>query len=203
MWEPGGDPGTPLLRQPGAGGWPGFSPDGTTLYTVEFSGLVEAWDLEGGRRVVRSERIAPDDEGEYLTRWSPDRAKVALTGRAGPGKPPFTLVHDLATGRSRELEPGVVGQGYILDLAWSPDSRRVIVTTGDTRVVVVDATGADPSLETRLDGTTADGRPDGAVFAWFDPGRRDPPRRLDRRTPARPRRLDPRAATAGDPGHGH
>ena len=169
VWEPGADPGTPLLRQPGAGGWPGFSPDGTTLYTVEFSGLVEAWDLEGGRRVVRSEQIAPDDEGEYLTRWSPDRTKVALTGRAGLGKPPFTLVHDLATGRSRELEPGVVGQGYILDLAWSPDSRRVIVTTGDTRVVVVDATGADPSLETRLDGTTADGRPDGAVFAWFTP----------------------------------
>ena len=53
-----------------------------------------------------------------------------------------------------------VEEGYALDLAWSPDSRRVIVTTGDTRVVVVDATATDPTVGTRLDGTTADGRPD-------------------------------------------
>jgi DNA-binding SARP family transcriptional activator/WD40 repeat protein len=169
VWEPATDPSTPLLRQPAAGGWPAFSPDGTTLYTVEFSGLLEAWDLQGARRAVSSERIAPSGGSGYLARWSPDRTKIAFTAGHGVGAPPITLIHDVATGRSRELDPGVVEHGSILDLAWSPDSRRVTVTTGDRRVVVVDATGDEPPVEHLLEGTMADGRPDSAAYAWWTP----------------------------------
>jgi WD40 repeat protein len=168
VWETAGDTETPRLRQRNAGGWAAFAPDGATIHTLDFEGLIRSWDLAGDRQVVSGRRIAPPSSGG-IARFSPDHRRVVLVSGAGVGRAPTTVVHDLANGTTLDVDPGVVGHGFTLDVAWDPGSRRVAVTTGDPEVVVSDAVDGIVEARRPLGAGRADGTPDTATFAWWTP----------------------------------
>jgi WD40 repeat protein len=125
-----------LRHEDPAGGWLGFSPDAATLYTVEPGGLLLAWDLTGDRGFLPA-RPAPAlaREDPVVIRFSPDRRRVAYVWSS----PPAVQVRDAASGRLGPLLHLSLRQRRWIDLAWSPDSQRFNVTTGDGTVGIWDA----------------------------------------------------------------
>jgi DNA-binding SARP family transcriptional activator/WD40 repeat protein len=168
-WDLTGAQPRELLRHEGrAGGSLGFSPDATTLYTVEQSGLLLAWDLDGDRSFLRTDPGEPlAREAPAVIRFSPDRRRIGYVW----GAPAAVQVRDVATGALGPLfEVGLRPRSWI-DLAWSPDSSRFNVTTGDGTVGIWDAaTGRNLASHTLVQSegsTTRSAATEGASIAFW------------------------------------
>lgn len=160
VWDLTEDEPTPLLSQEGAADDPGFSPDGRTVHTGSFPGLVQTWDLEGSRRFLRT---APAGArlgwSEPLVRFSPDLRRVAYT-RVGPE----FRVRDVASGA---LGPAVAPdmlQASVNDLAWHPGGTILNVTSGAPVVGTWDAVTGRRLVQRPLG---PPGSTEGAYIAWF------------------------------------
>jgi WD40 repeat protein len=134
-----------------------WSPDGQLL-AAEVDGKIELWDPAARRQVA-----PPSVDQRFLKlAWSPDGAVLA----AGVG--PTLEFLDPRSGHV--LRRGVEGQDIeVADVAWSPDSRR-LVSTGTARSLVVwdTTTGAAIKASERTDAagwSRAAWSPDGARFA--------------------------------------
>ena len=171
-WDLSGGQARELLRHedPG-GGSVGFSPDADTLYTVEQSGLLLAWDLAGDRSLLRRRQGEPlAREGPAVIRFSPDRRKIGYVW----GSPPAVQVREVATGSLRPMVRLRQRQRSWIDLAWSPDSEEFNVTTGDGTVGIWDAaTGRNLASHTLVQAEGRSGRPgptsaaEGASIAFW------------------------------------
>ncbi|KRE58792.1 BTAD domain-containing putative transcriptional regulator [Phycicoccus sp. Soil748] len=159
----GGQPRELLRHEDPSGASLGFSPDARTLYTVEQSGLLLAWDLDGDRSFLRThpgEALAR--EAPAVIRFSPDRRKIGYVW----GSPAAVQVRDGATGALGPLIDVRLRQRSWIDLAWSPDSRHFNVTTGDGTVGIWDATtGRNLASHTlvQAEGSTTRPGPTGAT----------------------------------------
>jgi WD40 repeat protein/DNA-binding SARP family transcriptional activator len=145
-----------------------FSPDGRTVYSAGLAGALSSWDLDGSRSWLTT-RLAPlTSGGAVVTRFSPDGRKVVYVF----ADPPAMQVRDVASGvlgaRIRVNQPE---RDYI-DVAWSPDSKVLNATTGDSRVATWDATTGRLLAEHRIDADgsalgPAGGIQEGASIAFF------------------------------------
>ncbi|MBI2965543.1 MAG: PD40 domain-containing protein [Chloroflexi bacterium] len=143
------DPGSAGGRFGGAYTWPVWSPDGSALL---LSRVVE----EDGRRLQASlvkasasgnetpSLIYRDDPGSFgigtgvphYAVWSPDSSRVALIAGGGSGL--MTIFVD----PSLRLAPDAFVGGEAMFLAWSADSRHLLVHHGDSlRLVEFDEQG--------------------------------------------------------------
>jgi DNA-binding SARP family transcriptional activator/WD40 repeat protein/energy-coupling factor transporter ATP-binding protein EcfA2 len=159
VWDLSGDSPLEVLAQDGETDDPGFSRDGSTLYTKTVGGVVQAWDLGGGRRFLPAQPGDHLDMVDPLIRFSPDRSKVGYT-RVGPA----FRVRDVATG---ELGPTVtpdLGQGGYNDIAWHPDGRTLNITSGVPIVRTWDSLTGRQLAERRLAPAPST---EGAAIAFF------------------------------------
>jgi DNA-binding SARP family transcriptional activator/WD40 repeat protein len=145
-----------IFSQEGAGGWPVFSSDETTLFTSDFDGSVRAWDLAGGRGFLGA--IRPR-EGAHQPDWG---GRVSADGRrvvdVQPG--PGFVVRTVADGTvSAFVDAGMTPHGS-LDVAINADGSLVTMTASDPRVAVWDAAGDLVASRTLTGG-------EGAAFSWF------------------------------------
>ena len=167
----GGQPRELLRHEDPAGASLGFSPDTGTLYTVEQSGLLLAWDLVGDRSFLPTAPGRPlARDNPAIVRFSPDRRKIGYVW----GSPAAVQVRDVASGALGPLIGVELRQRSWIDLAWSPDSTRFNVTTGDGTVGIWDAaTGRNLASHTLVqsEGRTTrpgtDGSTEGASIAFW------------------------------------
>ena len=160
VWDLTEDKPVTLLSQVGDADDPGFSSDGRTVYTGSFSGLVQAWDLEGGRRFLRT---APTGEplgwSEPLVRFSPDLRRIGYT-QVGPA----FRVRDMASGALGQTVTPKMLQASVNDLAWHPGGTILNVTSGAPVVGLWDATSG---RQVQLRSLGPPGSTEGAYIAWF------------------------------------
>jgi WD40 repeat protein len=152
---------------PGAG----LTSDGKKVITVTDTAIT-TWDARTMRRLLSVAQPVALDPAPILAAVSPDGQTAAF------GTPLGTVIFvDTRTGEAR---PGAGGHtSDVQDLAWLPNSRDLVSTGDDARVIVWDAATAQP-IETllghagRVSGVTvsADGRTaytaslDGSIFQW-------------------------------------
>jgi Tol biopolymer transport system component/DNA-binding winged helix-turn-helix (wHTH) protein len=122
----------PLTTQPGHAILPTLSPDGQD---VAF-----AWQLDDGNRDIyrlsirtgKPVRLTTDPEQDRDPAWSPDGGSIAFLRMIGPNDA-NVVVLSLATGQERTLGTirfRFVGMEYTgRRIAWTPDSRRLLVTS--------------------------------------------------------------------------
>jgi WD40 repeat protein len=122
-----------------------FSPDGKILAaTAEKENTIQFCDVATGK-VVQSLRPAwvHDFAGSYGAMvFSPDGKLLVTAGREGPddyGKNGLINLWDVASGQRIKQWSGQ--QGWIVSLAFSPDSRSVVSAALDGTAVVWDVTG--------------------------------------------------------------
>jgi DNA-binding SARP family transcriptional activator/WD40 repeat protein/energy-coupling factor transporter ATP-binding protein EcfA2 len=135
VWDISGDDPQELFRQDLRGAHVALSPDGRTLYAGQFIGLLSSFDLAGDRSFLKKQPGVPVARLARVVRFSPDGRKIGYVF----GSPPALQVRDVATGRLGPVIEVDQPQRHFTDLAWSPDSTLVNVTTGDSRVATWDA----------------------------------------------------------------
>jgi WD40 repeat protein/class 3 adenylate cyclase len=113
----------------------GYSPDGSTLATVDFGGRVQLWDPGTGHEVGAPAQLTPH-VGLSSMAWSPDGRTVATVDWSGT-----VYVVDVATGRQVipafpvPLPSGTPTGPLTVGLAFAPDSDLVVTDeNGDTWV---------------------------------------------------------------------
>lgn len=158
VWELTGHEASEILSQDGPVGNPRFSPDGLTLYTATFAGLVQAWDLEGGRRFLASKVGESLGMGQPLVRISPGADKVGYV-EGGPA----LRIRDVATGKLGPLMRPEMRQRSYIDLAWKRDNTTLNITTGDPVVRTFEAATGRVLAAHRLDPNSDEG----AAIAFF------------------------------------
>jgi WD40 repeat protein len=102
-----------------------LGPDGTKLATAGRSGVVTIWDLTTGTR-----RLIEAHERGWVVAFSPDGRAVASASEkadAGPGRGEVRF-WDPDTGKE-VLPAWKLGDHYVNHMAFSPDARRLAVTT--------------------------------------------------------------------------
>lgn len=106
---------------------PRIAPDGTQVVWT----LTES-DIDEDRNATSLWTAAPDQDARRLTqgpfdampRWSPDGRWLAFLRRQGEATKPQVWLLPIAGGEPRELTSLAEGAS---DLAWAPDSRRILV----------------------------------------------------------------------------
>jgi WD40 repeat protein len=95
-----------------------FAPDGRRLLSQAFDGVARVWAIDP----------PADAPGIVRATFSPDGTWLATAERPGT-----VLVHDMTGGQARRPEIRLrPGQTY--DLAWAPDSRRLVIVGESARV---------------------------------------------------------------------
>ncbi|MFZ0157760.1 MAG: WD40 repeat domain-containing protein, partial [Kineosporiaceae bacterium] len=139
-----------------------YSPDGATLVTVAGNGATTLWDVASGlsRRVLAGP-VSPTDRMTYVVAFAPDGRTVVRGGDSGG-----VVSWDISANGGQHL---VHDAGPVYGLAFSPDGRVLVYTTGDDTVHLVDpSTGDQVRSFTAGSTTTVDGvafSPDGTRFA--------------------------------------
>ena len=160
VWDLSGREPVQTFVQDGDADDPGFSRDAKTLYTGTFPGLVQAWDLAGGRRFLPA--APPGDRLDWpepVTRFSPDLRKIGYVAVA-----PQFRVRDVDTGRLGAVVAPTMTQANVDDLAWHPDGSTLNITSGAEDVRTWDSTTGRQLAQRRL-GPPGSG--EGAQIAWF------------------------------------
>jgi hypothetical protein len=105
-----------------------FAPDGRHLYALDFSGALFRVGVPGGAEVMLDAGLVTGDErgGEYdsavvAVACSPDGRWLAAS--AGNSRGRRFRAYELATGRSRELQPQPASTAWAL--AFAPDGRTL------------------------------------------------------------------------------
>jgi WD40 repeat protein/tRNA A-37 threonylcarbamoyl transferase component Bud32 len=124
-WKPVGPP---LRSSQGASEWADFSPDGRMLAIAGGEGRVELWDVSTRKKVreLKDPAAGTDDEPALaVVRYSPDGTVLA----AGAMETNHVTLWDAATGRviGRPIITHPPGSGGAHSIAFSPDSRRIVV----------------------------------------------------------------------------
>ena len=134
---------------------PAFSPDGTTLATMSFSGVLRLWNTSDG--VLKEQILGEGDRGPGLN-WSGDGAWLAYShAREG------VTVLDWRTRQPITIITGVGGKVWAL--AMSPDKTRMAVGAQDRTTHIYELPTGDELLQLRNHTGTV-----GAV-AWSPDGR--------------------------------
>ncbi|MEO6411694.1 MAG: BTAD domain-containing putative transcriptional regulator [Pedococcus sp.] len=169
VWDVSGkEPAELLHQETGGSQLVAFSPDGRTLYSAGSSGLLLlAWDLTGDRSFLTEHpggAIAA--AGPPVLRFSPDARKVGYVW----GFPPALQVREVTTGKLGPVIKVDTPQRNWTDMAWSPDSRMLNATTGDSRVGIWDATTGRKLAEHTLEqgsGRSREATAEGASIAFW------------------------------------
>jgi len=135
LWHTDGTPG-PLLKADSGVTSLSWEPEGKRLILGCFGGTIQGWDVNGP-----SEAIANAGACVNSLAWNHGGTRFASGSRSGP---PLQLWEPDGTTLT-----GMIGQGNVASVAWSPDDRWL-------------ASGGDDTV--RL--WTADGAP-GPVFEWM------------------------------------
>ena len=159
VWDVSGAEPVQLLNQAGPVDDPEFSPDGTTVFTKTFAGLLQAWDLAGTHRFIAARPGPHLAWKEGFDRISPDGRKVAYV-QLGPR----FRVRDLVTGTLGPLVSTPMPQGSYLDIAWAPDSTTINMTSGDPVVRIWDSRTGRQVAQRRLAPSPST---EGAAIAFF------------------------------------
>jgi TolB protein len=136
---------------------PQWSPDGSMItFYAGADGTHDIWVVNADG--TDEHFVSNDIQDEYWPYWSPDGSRIAY-GRTGRGETLNVgnfVVADLPSGVSTVLPVGSVGAGA--PTTWSPDGTMLIgglVKDGvptETWPVLIDASGAEPALRSRIDG---------------------------------------------------
>lgn len=113
-----------------------FTPDGERLISVAQDSTIRIWDLASGttiRALYLPMRNASRGERVHTTLSGDGRLLAAALG--GEGEPSRVLVIALDTGTVVRTLKIKTGQGYINELAFSPDGKQLAVHISDDRVV--------------------------------------------------------------------
>jgi WD40 repeat protein/serine/threonine protein kinase/tetratricopeptide (TPR) repeat protein len=109
-----------------------FAPDGRHVVTVSLDGLVRVWDLTGSDPSPVAPWLsgAPPRESLYLTgerviAFSGDGRRLAWT------RWPDHSAHQVDTATARETAPHLPHEGWIGQIAFSPDGQLVVTASAD------------------------------------------------------------------------
>ena len=115
-------------------GGPVWSPDGRLLAFSEIVGAGPGATSRFRIAQARGGLLGRPDDG-YAQAWSPDGKRIVFVRGKGLG------VLDVRTRRVWRIPLGRPPTTYVGSPDWSPDGRRLAVTTGGNRVSVVSAKG--------------------------------------------------------------
>jgi WD40 repeat protein/tetratricopeptide (TPR) repeat protein len=146
VWDAAtGRPAAPPLPHGEAVQQAAFAPDGRRVVTVCLDGFVRVWDLTGSdpRPVPARRSGAPPRSSLYLTRerviaFRPDGRRLAWT------RWPNHAVYLVNTANGRQVAPPLPHNGWIGQIAFSPDGRRVVTASADRTARVWDAATGQP-----------------------------------------------------------
>lgn len=135
-----------ILGVAGGSGAYDISPDGQQAAVVwEKSGHAEIWlvPTDGGDQ---PRQITSDPESKAAPKFSPDGRTLAFTQDYGGDENYDIFLHDLASGRVRNLTPDTPDETINPEVSWSPDGQRLAFVSnrgGQMAAHVLDlATGA-------------------------------------------------------------
>ena len=144
-----------------------FSPDGRTLATGGYDGMVRLWDAETGN----PRGALTHGKHVHFVAFAPDRCTLASASPSG-----LVKIWDVDTGRKRTT---LKGQGkYLHAIAYSPDGRTLATASGDGTVRLWDidtgkgrrafdwGIGAVHSVAFAPDGMRAAAGGEGEIVVW-------------------------------------
>lgn len=138
-----------------------FAPDGTHFVAAMSTGEISIFDKESGQLI--QELQEPNNDQIYNPwnpmAWSPDGKWLAKAFAER------IVIWDVETGMRIDL--GELDGRVIVDFAWLPDNNSLVITTGESRIDVLDVTGINIVMTMQTDGRAFDVAlsPDGELLA--------------------------------------
>ena len=149
-----------------------FSPDGTAMAVVDWSGFLSMWDPATGQELPGFEAFAGASHNVYEVSFSPDGQTLAAASSDGQ-----VVLLDAATGQVIDQFAG--SEDPVISLAFSPDGTQIAAGRRDSTLQLWDASGGQVlftlvghneqvnSVAYSPDGTRlASGSSDGRVIVW-------------------------------------